>query len=61
MPKCTSNICDTGVCVDEHNALDSNLGYFKLLLSEHDRFLFHMIYNLSSQDTEVLQTTLIYR
>lgn len=45
---------------DEHNVLDSSLGYFMLLLSEHDRFLFHMIYNLSLQDTVVLQTTLIY-
>lgn len=44
---------------DVPSALDSSLGYFMLLLSEHDRFLFHMIYNLSLQDTVVPQTTLI--
>lgn len=44
----------------EYNVLSAVLGYRMLLLSERDRFLFHMIYNLSLQDTIVLQTTLIY-
>lgn len=45
---------------DVHSVLNSSLDYFMLLLSEHDRFLYDMIYNLSFQDTVVLQTTLIY-
>lgn len=58
-----SNICLVDICAemaDEHNILDSSLGYFMLLFSECDRFLFQKIYNLSLQDTVFFQTTLIY-
>lgn len=61
---CRSNIYLVSICVeivDEYNVLDPSLGFSILSLSEHDRFLFHLIYNLSLQDTVVLQTTLIYR